>query len=163
MENPPGSDLCYTYKFDRGENSISRYFIYSVEFNFIEREYDNNYLNAVFTDKPLPKLMARYNDAKTVDSTLLDTLLNQLLNDTNAKALITISHVGQTNQSMEYARRLVRYLVIEKRLEPARLGFFIQDAPRDRTEVWIVPEGAPSPLPSDKHIIRTEELLKKLT
>ncbi len=105
-------------------------------------------------------MIGRYDDIRTIDLHLLDTLLNQLTINPNAKALITISQEKQTGETMKQARRLLKYLVIDKKLVASRLDFLLHDASRERTEIWFVPEGAPYPAPPDKHIISGDELTK---
>jgi len=160
-QTSPNGDLCYTYKFENGENVDSRYFIYSLDSDSIERRYDGAYLNNVFTDKPVANLIASYDDVTRIDTTLMDTLRAQLLSNPKAKGEITLTCASSTDYATEYARRFLTYLIHDHRIEPARITFVISVGTKDQTQIWVVPPGAAfPPVPENHTSVRGEDILK---
>lgn len=157
---PQTGDLCYTYKFDKGENVEARYFIYSVDSDSIERSYDGTYLRDVFTDRPVARFIGRSDNITTVDKQLVDTLIEQLTHNPNAKAVIIISDTQEIDQPTPHARRLLDYLVNTGKIEYGRIGFFVGVAPKEQTQIWLIPPGAAFTTPPENHnLVRAENLL----
>jgi ABC-type branched-subunit amino acid transport system substrate-binding protein len=157
---PQTEDLCYTYKFDKGENVEAQYFIYSVGSDSIERRYDSTYLTDVFTDRPVESLVGRSDNIATVDNQLIDTLIEQLTHNPNSKAVIIISDTQQTEKATQHAKRLLDYLVSTSKIEVARILFFVGVAPKGQTQIWLFPPGVRVHTPPENHtLVKAETLL----
>jgi ABC-type branched-subunit amino acid transport system substrate-binding protein len=160
-EPHPTSDLCYSYKFDKGENVEARYFIYSLDSDsdsdYIDTYYDKTYLSNVFTDKPSPNLINRSNDITTVDDQLTATVSDQLKRNNTAKAIIIISSTQQTDKATQHAKRLLDHLVNVNKIEATRITFIVGTAAMERTAIWLVPQGAANPpLPENHNQVKVE-------
>jgi hypothetical protein len=163
-DNSTGSNLCYSYKFEHGENVDARYFIYSIGTDSIERSYDSTYLGNVFADKPVAELVGRYDSIATVHPELLDALASKLKSDPNAKTLIIISDDREADESAKHALQLLRYLLSQHKIETGRIEFALGVGAKEQAQIWLVPNDATSPTAPEKHTtIKGENLLTRST
>jgi hypothetical protein len=160
LDPPAGSELCYNYRFEKGENSESQYFVYSLGSDSIEAKYDKNYLSNVFTNNPTPRLIARYDNLAVPDRALRDQLAHALEADTYARALIITSNNLESEDAKNQELVLIKLLVEENQIDSKRIDVSCGVAQKQQTQIWLIPRGASPPKPPENFIsIKGNDLL----
>jgi hypothetical protein len=162
-DNSSNTDLCHSYRFEAGENSAARYFIYSVGSDSIEWRYNETYLNNIFSDKPQAELIGRYESLSTPHLELLTTLADRLKADRNAKGLIIVTADGQRKDVTQHAIQMQQYLLNNHKIDLGRIDFAVGIGSKEQTQIWLVPSDATAPTPPDNHAMIKADTLSNRT
>ena len=110
--------------------------------------------------RKVPRKFDQYGDVGECDETArLDNFLNQLQNEPTSKGYIIVYDGKNTLPGRVGGRlqRAMNYLTYQRGLMPDRVvpikgGYRVETV----TELWIAPEGAPAPEPSDTIVVKKE-------
>jgi ABC-type branched-subunit amino acid transport system substrate-binding protein len=148
-ETTSTTDLCYRYKFVGGENVDDRYFVYSVSSDAVVQEYDEGYLADVFTGKPMPELLAEYEEvgSATEDVKNLEAILER---DSRTKALIVISAEEDTKEVMSEVLQVIS-ATVQNRSLAARITVAVGIGPKRKLQLWVMPPDATPRKPPENY------------
>ncbi len=154
----------YKYKFDKGENTESRYFIYSVDNDSVLKSYDNNYLSDLFKPKippkPIIKFITRYGEInqEQEESKLRSVVERLKKGNEKDRVLIFISNDGTEDSTQTKSRlnNIYNYLVKSNEIDENRILLGDSQVKRKETQIWLIPEGNDDPQFKNLKSIKTE-------
>ena len=146
-------ELCYKYKFEKGENIESRYFIYTIDNDSVLKSYDNRHLSDVFklgvSPKPISEFITRCKEISSEQEAEQFKKFVERLQEGNKKAqaliLVSFGEKKEPAQTKVYWNKIYNDLVNSYGIEESRILLFESQAGQAETQLWLIPEGAEHP------------------